>query len=85
VAQVGVLRRSCTGELMTTGRKARKQFILDQSKIRKAKKILGARTETETVDRALDLIIANDELDRAHQEFATSGVVIRDVFGLATR
>jgi hypothetical protein len=65
---------------MTTSRKARKQFILDQSKIRKAKKILGARTETETVDRALDLIIANDELDRAHQGFATSGAVIRDVF-----
>jgi len=63
---------------MTTSRKARKQFVLDQSKIRKAKKILGARTETETVDRALDLIIANDELDRAHQKFATSGAIIRD-------
>jgi hypothetical protein len=70
---------------MTTSRKSRKQFILDQSKIRKAKKILGARTETETVDRALDVIIANDELDHAHQEFAASGVVIRDVFGQTTR
>lgn len=69
---------------MTTSRKAGKQFTLDQRKIRKAKKILGARTETETVDRALDLIIANEELDRAHQEFATSGVVIREVLGLAT-
>jgi len=70
---------------MTTSRKARKQFVLDQGKIRKAKKILGARTETEALDRALDLIIANDELDRAHQEFATSGVVIRDVFDHLTR
>lgn len=69
---------------MPTSRKARKQFILDQRKISKAKKILGARTETETVDRALDVIIADDEVDRAHQAFATSGVEIRDVFSRAT-
>jgi Arc/MetJ family transcription regulator len=66
---------------MTSSRKTRKQFVLDQRKIQKAKKILGAKTETETVDRALDVIIANDELDRAHQEFVSSGVTIRDAFG----
>lgn len=62
-------------------RKARKQFLLDQRKVRKAKKILGTQTEGEAVDRALDLIIANDALDRAHLEFAKSGITIRDVFG----
>ena len=35
--------------------KARKQFILPIAKIRKAKKILSAKTDTEAVERALDL------------------------------
>lgn len=66
---------------MVENRKARKQFLLDQRKVRKAKKILGAQTESEAVDRALDVIIANEELDRAHLDFANSGITIRDVFG----
>jgi hypothetical protein len=65
---------------MTSSRKVRKQFLIDERKIKKAKKILGARTETEAVDRALDVIIANEELDRAQEEFARSGAVIEDVF-----
>lgn len=66
--------------MMESG-KARKQFRLDQNKVRKAKKILGTQTESEAVDRALDLIISNDALDRAHRDFAKSGITIRDVFG----
>jgi len=37
-----------------------KHLKLDQSKIERAKKILKARTETETVERALELVIATD-------------------------
>jgi len=42
--------------------RARKQFILPVAKIRKAKKILSAKTETEAVERALDLVIADEEI-----------------------
>jgi hypothetical protein len=34
----------------------RKNFILDQRKIDRAREILGVRTETETITRALDAI-----------------------------
>ena len=42
--------------------KVRKQFILPVAKIKKAKEILSAKTETETVERALDLVIADEEI-----------------------
>ena len=35
-----------------------KHLKLDQSKIDRAKKLLGARTERESIERALDLVIA---------------------------
>jgi hypothetical protein len=35
----------------------RKNFYLDEGKIQRARRILGAKTEIETVTRALDLVI----------------------------
>jgi hypothetical protein len=62
-----------------------KHFRLDAVKLKRAQKLLNAPTETETVERALDLAIAEEERDRrvrkAHQEFFLSGIEIRDVFG----
>ena len=62
-----------------------KHFRLDVAKLKRAQKLLDAPTETETVERALDLAIAEEERDRrvrkAHEEFFRSGVEIRDVFG----
>jgi len=62
-----------------------KHFRLDAAKLKRAQKLLDAPTETETVVRALDLAIAEEERDRrmreAHEEFFRSGVDIRDVFG----
>ncbi|OGQ05446.1 MAG: hypothetical protein A3F82_00435 [Deltaproteobacteria bacterium RIFCSPLOWO2_12_FULL_44_12] len=43
--------------------KVRKQFILDATKIKKAKKILGVKTDTEAVNVALDMVVANDHLN----------------------
>lgn len=37
-----------------------KHLKLDQTKIEKAKKILKSRSETETVEKALDLVIARN-------------------------
>jgi len=62
-----------------------KHFRLDAAKLKRAQKLLDAQTETETVERALDLAIAENERDRitreAHEEFFRSGIEIRDVFG----
>lgn len=62
-----------------------KHFRLDSVKLKRAQKVLEAATETETVERALDLAISEHERNRltaeANQKFITSGVVIRDVFG----
>jgi hypothetical protein len=39
----------------------RKHLLLDQKKIEKAQKALGARTETETIERALEFVIDEEE------------------------
>ena len=62
-----------------------KHFRLDATKIRRAQKVLKARTETETIERALDAVLAEDERDRivqaAHERFISSGIAIRDIYG----
>lgn len=40
----------------------RKNFYLDEEKIQRAKRILGTKTETETVTRALDLVLFRKEI-----------------------
>lgn len=63
-----------------------KHFILDQAKIERAQKLLGAQTETETIERALDEVIAERERNRqawaAHDRFVKSGIEVRDVYGV---
>lgn len=62
-----------------------KHFRLDAAKLKRAQKLLEAPTETETVERALDLVISEQERDRlvsrAHDEFFRSGIEIKDAFG----
>jgi len=62
-----------------------KHFQLDAIKIKRAQKALQARTETETIERALDLAIAEHESNRltreAHDRFFKSGIEIKDVYG----
>ena len=66
-------------------RLAHKHFRLDGGKIRRAQKVLRAKTETETVERALDAVIAEYERDRianrANERFVKSRISIRAVFG----
>jgi predicted nucleic acid-binding protein len=38
-----------------------KHLILDQGKLKKAQRVLGAKTETETIERALEMVISEDE------------------------
>ncbi len=50
--------------------KVRKQFILDDLKIKKVKKILHASTDTEAIDQALNQIIADEEIVKIHKKMA---------------
>jgi hypothetical protein len=58
-------------------------------KINRVRKALRAATETEAVDRALDLALAEHARNRlaaaAHEEFVKSGILIRDVYGRLDR
>ena len=42
-----------------------KHVQLDQRKLDRARRVLRARTETETLDRALDLVVTEADIDRA--------------------
>ena len=76
---------------MKSAMKARKNkhVMLDQAKLKKAQQVLGAKTETETIERALERVISEAEKDRqawaAHERFLKAavreGLTIRDVFG----
>lgn len=57
-------------------RVARKNMDMDVTKLRRARRVLGARTETETVDRALDLVIFQADLDRAVERLAEVGGLV---------
>ena len=71
---------------MANGRtRSHKHFRLDPVKIKRAQRVLRARTETEAIERALDLVISEHERIRlaveANERFVTSGIDIKDVYG----
>lgn len=57
----------------------RKNLRLTQAKIDKAKRILGTKTETETIEQALDLVAFRKEVVQGIERIAGSGG-IRDIF-----
>ena len=65
--------------------RSHKHFQLDSAKIKRAQTVLRAKTETEAIDRALDLAIAEHEKNRltveANERFIKSGIAIRDAYG----
>jgi hypothetical protein len=71
---------------MATARsRSHKHFQLDSVKIKRAQRALRAKTETEAIERALDLAIAEHESNRlvleASERFIKSGIDIKDVYG----
>ena len=71
--------------MATAKNRSHKHFQLDSGKIKRAQKILRAKTETETIERALDLAIAEHQRNQlvleATERFLKSGVDIEDVYG----
>jgi hypothetical protein len=69
-----------------TGKRTHKHFQLDARKIKRAQKALRTKTETEAVERALDFVLAEHEknrlVTRATERFLSSGIEIKDVYGV---
>ncbi len=65
--------------------RSHKHFRLDPVKIKRAQRVLHAVTETEAIERALDLVISEHDRIRltveANERFVTSGIDIKDVYG----
>jgi hypothetical protein len=59
----------------------RKNYRLHQSKLDIAQSVLGTRTETETIERALDLVVMGERLAAGTRR--ARGRVWNDVFGEA--
>lgn len=57
----------------------RKNYRLHQSKLDIAQKVLGTRTETETIERALDLVVFGERLASGTKR--ARGRAWNDVFG----
>jgi hypothetical protein len=69
----------------TARNRSHKHFQLDPRKIKRAQKALHTKTETETIERALDLAIDESRSHRlardANSEFVVSGIEIKDIHG----
>ncbi len=73
----------------TTKNRKNKHFILNQVRLKKAQSVLGTKTETETIEIALERIITEAEKDmkawaaqdRFIKDVAKEGLVFEDVFG----
>jgi hypothetical protein len=65
-----------------------KRVALNKAKIKRAQKLLGTKTDSETIDRALDEVISERKRSArawaATERFIKSGVEIKDVFGRLT-
>ena len=64
--------------------RAHKHFRLDAVKIKRAQKVLRAGTETEAIERALDLVISEHQRNRltaeANERFVKSGISVKDIY-----
>jgi guanylate kinase len=65
---------------MQTAAKVRKQFLLEPGKIEMVRRITHATTDTEAINKALDMVIANEKIHKALAAVKGKGK-IEDVFG----
>jgi hypothetical protein len=56
-----------------------KHLKLEQKKLDRAKRLLGVKTEQETVERALDILLGEEPILRAHRKLKRVGGFV-DVF-----
>lgn len=65
---------------MQTAAKVRKQFLLEPGKIEMVRRITHATTDTEAINKALDMVIANEKIHKALAAVKGKGK-IEDIFG----
>jgi hypothetical protein len=65
---------------MQTAAKVRKQFLLEPGKIEMVRRITHANTDTEAINKALDMVIANAEIHKTLMS-VKGKCQIKDVFG----
>ena len=65
---------------MNNALKMRKQFILDSKKIKSVREITKAKTDTEAINNALDLVIANSKIEKMLVSIKGTGH-IKDTYG----
>ncbi|HXT24968.1 MAG TPA: hypothetical protein VN749_09100 [Candidatus Eisenbacteria bacterium] len=69
----------------STRMRSHKHFRLNAAKIKRAQKLLRAGTETEAIERALDLVISEHEKNRlaaeANDRFVKRGMDVQDIYG----
>jgi hypothetical protein len=58
----------------------KKTWLIDPDLVRRARKISGAKTETETVTLALREILLRDEIDRAFDRHSATLANLETVF-----
>ena len=63
------------GDPMSSRGVVRKNVRLTQRKIDEAKKILGTETETETIERALDLVVFGEEVVAGLERISGTGAI----------
>jgi hypothetical protein len=61
----------------------KKTWLIDPTLVRRARKICGARTETETVTRALREILVRDEIDKAFRRHGPALADLDELFPIA--
>jgi ferric-dicitrate binding protein FerR (iron transport regulator) len=70
---------------MSQDKAKRKSYRLDEERIKRVQRLLGTRTETEAIERALDEFITEHERNKrawaATERLLKSGIQVVDVFG----
>ena len=61
-------------------RMVKKTIELNQDYIDRARNILRAKTEKQAVNRALEMVVIDDEIVKAHEAVGGKGRLIEEVF-----
>lgn len=69
----GRLRSKCAAPMAATAAFRHKHLRIDQVKLDRARRILEAGTETETLDRALAVVVSEARIDAALRGVAGKG------------
>jgi len=61
-------------------RMVKKTIELDQDHIDMARRIFGVRTDKQAVNKALEMLIIDNQIIEAHESVAGNGDLIEDIF-----